>query len=148
MSLKENIKSIRKEKKISQKELAASSGLSFSMISKLESGEQSNPTLETIEKIASALGVEPFELMGWSKLSEKVFRRIQQRIEELQSTPATYVHQVVHELIISDAGTEFFEINHNAISPDELDEIERDIINFIMYQFSKLKGKPTIYKID
>jgi transcriptional regulator with XRE-family HTH domain len=34
------------------------------MVSKLESGEQSNPTLETIEKISFALGVEASDLIG------------------------------------------------------------------------------------
>ena len=67
MSLKENLKRIRKAKKISQQELAELSGLSFSMVSKLESGEQSNPTLETIEKISFALGVKPSDLIGMGK---------------------------------------------------------------------------------
>ncbi len=71
MSLKENLKRIRKAKKISQQELAELSGLSFSMVSKLESGEQSNPTLETIEKISFALGVKPSDLIDMGKEYEK-----------------------------------------------------------------------------
>ncbi|MDS1029178.1 helix-turn-helix transcriptional regulator [Bacillota bacterium LX-D] len=67
MLLKENLKRIRKAKKISQQELAELSGLSFSMVSKLESGEQSNPTLETIEKISFALGVKPSDLIGMGR---------------------------------------------------------------------------------
>lgn len=73
MSLKENLKRIRKAKKISQQELAKLSGLSFSMVSKLESGEQSNPTLETIEKISFALGVEPSALIGKGKYFDMKF---------------------------------------------------------------------------
>ena len=64
MTLKDNLKRIRKAKRIGQRELARMSGLSFSMVSKLESGEQSNPTLETIEKIAGALNASPSELIG------------------------------------------------------------------------------------
>jgi len=73
MPLKENLKRIRKSKKISQRELANLSGLSFSMVSKLESGEQSNPTLETIEKISFALGVEASDLIGKGKYFDMKF---------------------------------------------------------------------------
>ncbi len=71
MALKDNMKSIRKHKKISQKELANKCGLSFSMVSKLESGEQSNPTLETLERISKALGVEMYQLVGWDTIELK-----------------------------------------------------------------------------
>ncbi len=64
MLLKDNLKRIRKSKKISQKKLAELSGISYSMVSKLESGEQSNPSLDTLDKIASALGVKSSNLIG------------------------------------------------------------------------------------
>lgn len=64
MSVKENMKKFRKIKKFSQKKLADRSGVSYSMICKLESGEQSNPSLETIDKIASALGINSSDLIG------------------------------------------------------------------------------------
>lgn len=62
--LKDNLKRIRKEKRITQKQLASLSGLSFSMVSKLESGEQSNPSYDTVKKIASALGSPLQSLLG------------------------------------------------------------------------------------
>ena len=61
--IKDNLKRIRKEKGLTQKELATKSGLSFSMVSKLESGEQINPSNETIQKLASALDVITAELL-------------------------------------------------------------------------------------
>ncbi|MFL2134184.1 helix-turn-helix domain-containing protein [Desemzia sp. FAM 24101] len=70
MSFRENLKRIRKERKINQRKLAELTGLSFSMISKLETGEQANPTLETINKIAEVLKVDPSELV--SKLAIEV----------------------------------------------------------------------------
>ncbi len=66
MALNENIKKFRKEAGLTQKTLAVKSGLSFSMISKLESGEQSNPSFETIRKIAAVLKVAPGELLNAS----------------------------------------------------------------------------------
>lgn len=63
MALNENIKIFRKDSGLTQKNLANKTGLSFSMISKLESGEQTNPSLKTIRKIADALHVTPGELL-------------------------------------------------------------------------------------
>ncbi len=56
----ENIKKIRKMKGLTQRKLADKSGVSYSMICKLESGEQKNPSLHTLEKIADALDVLPY----------------------------------------------------------------------------------------
>lgn len=64
MILNENIKKFRRESGLTQKALATRSGLSFSMISKLESGEQSNPSFETIRKIADVLRISPGNLVS------------------------------------------------------------------------------------
>ena len=47
----------RKAKHITQKELSKMSGLSESCISNIETGEDSSPTLRSIIKYATALGV-------------------------------------------------------------------------------------------
>lgn len=49
---------IRKSKHLTQKELSNISGLSESCISNIETGEQSSPTLRSLIKYISALGVE------------------------------------------------------------------------------------------
>lgn len=54
--LKDNIKKIREDNHISQRELARRIEMSSQMISKIERGETS-PSLETLNKIAVALGV-------------------------------------------------------------------------------------------
>jgi transcriptional regulator with XRE-family HTH domain len=64
MAMSDNIKIFRKDAGLTQKELAKKTGLSFSMISKLESGEQTNPSLETIRRIADVLRVMPGELLN------------------------------------------------------------------------------------
>ena len=48
----------RKAKHISQKELAKLSGLSESCISNIESGESSSPTLRSLVKYTTALGID------------------------------------------------------------------------------------------
>jgi transcriptional regulator with XRE-family HTH domain len=55
------IKEIRKERHITQAELAGTSGLPQSHISRLEAGLHS-PSFKTVEKIAKALGVEVGEI--------------------------------------------------------------------------------------
>lgn len=59
----DNIKRIRKERGITQKRLGELCGIAEPNIRKYENGKQ-NPKLETVEKIASALGVTAFDLMG------------------------------------------------------------------------------------
>ena len=57
---------LRKEKGLSQKELATLSGLSPRMIAHYES-QVSHPSLDKIEKIAAALGMGITELLGSQK---------------------------------------------------------------------------------
>ena len=57
-----NMKSIREAKNMSQGVIYRATKIERAYISNLEAGKQ-NPTLETIEKIAVALGVEVCELM-------------------------------------------------------------------------------------
>lgn len=56
-----NMKRIREEKSMSQGDVFRATKIERAYISNLEAGRQ-NPTLETIEKIALALGVEVSEL--------------------------------------------------------------------------------------
>ncbi|HML36805.1 MAG TPA: helix-turn-helix transcriptional regulator [Bacillota bacterium] len=64
MTLNENIKKFRKQAGLTQRALAGKSGLSFSMISKLESGEQTNPSFKTLRRISDVLNVSPGELVS------------------------------------------------------------------------------------
>ena len=56
-----NMKRVREEKNMSQGDIFRATKIERAYISNLETGRQ-NPTLETIEKIAGALGVEVSEL--------------------------------------------------------------------------------------
>ena len=52
------LKSLRKERKLTLKDLAAETGVSISFLSQVERGK-SSVTLESLKKIADALGVNP-----------------------------------------------------------------------------------------
>ena len=69
MTIGERIKKIRLEKGMTQKEVAEKCGLFDSAIRRYESGRQ-NPKIETVEKIANALGVNPMLLVYGEELSQ------------------------------------------------------------------------------
>jgi transcriptional regulator with XRE-family HTH domain len=58
-----NVRRLRAKRNLSQKALAERSGVSVSYVSMLERAQRS-PPLETIEKLARALGVPPSALLG------------------------------------------------------------------------------------
>lgn len=57
-----NMKKLREAKGLSQGDIYRTTGIDRAYISNLEAGKQ-NPTLETIAKIAEALGVSSGELL-------------------------------------------------------------------------------------
>jgi len=56
-SLAKNIKRLREKKGLSQEKLARLADVANNTIIKMESGENKNPTLDTLKKIARALEV-------------------------------------------------------------------------------------------
>ena len=58
------LKRVRKEKGLSQLELAKRSRVAQGYISELEAGREKNPGIETLRKLAKALGVPLAELLG------------------------------------------------------------------------------------
>lgn len=59
-----NLVKIRKEKGWSQEKLAAESGISYNTLIKIERGGIENPKIETVIKLADALGSSLDELIG------------------------------------------------------------------------------------
>lgn len=59
----ENIKKYRNKLGISQDVLSKKANLAFHTIAKIEAGSTPNPTIETVKKIADALGVSLDDLM-------------------------------------------------------------------------------------
>lgn len=58
----DNIRKIWQKKGISQDRLSKEADLALNTIVKIETGESPNPTVETLEKIAKALGVSVADL--------------------------------------------------------------------------------------
>jgi len=58
-----NIKKLRQAKSLSQDRLSKMADVSYNSIIKLETGGITNPTIETLQKIAKALNVSVDELI-------------------------------------------------------------------------------------
>ena len=56
-SISKSARAIRKKQRLSQDKLSKLAGIAYNTIVKIESGENSNPTIETLRKIANALKV-------------------------------------------------------------------------------------------
>lgn len=70
--LAQRVKRLRIQKGMSQEFLAEESGLSLRTIQRIENSE-SNPTGESLKRIAGALNVTPDEIMDWSIKEDKKF---------------------------------------------------------------------------
>lgn len=66
MSTGERIKALRREKGLSQVELAARAGIAVNSLRLYEAGKR-EPKVDAITKLAKALGVTKQELLGWSR---------------------------------------------------------------------------------
>jgi transcriptional regulator with XRE-family HTH domain len=62
-NLSNNIKRLRKAKGLSQEKLARLADVANNTLIKMESGENKNPTLETLKKVAKALEVSVDDLI-------------------------------------------------------------------------------------
>jgi transcriptional regulator with XRE-family HTH domain len=62
-TIAKNIKKFRQEKGISQDRLSKLADLSLNTIVNIESGGNPNPTIETLNRIANALGVKVDDLI-------------------------------------------------------------------------------------
>lgn len=58
-----NIKKFRQDKELSQDKLSKLADLSLNTVVKIELDESPNPTIETIQRIAKALGVSVDDLL-------------------------------------------------------------------------------------
>jgi len=63
-NLANNIKKLRKAKGLSQEKLARLADFANNTLIKMESGENQNPTLETLRKVAKALDVSVDNLIN------------------------------------------------------------------------------------
>ncbi len=59
-----NLKNFRKKRGLSQEQLSKNAEITYTTLTKIESGRNTNPTLKTIVKIADALEISLDKLIG------------------------------------------------------------------------------------
>jgi len=88
MAFSENLKQIRIKKGLSQKEVAARLSVSQPSYAQYENGKR-NPKLETVQKIADALGVSVTELapelLGIRSINVEIIHNMELLLEQLPS---------------------------------------------------------------
>ena len=62
--LSKNVKRFRLEKGLSQEKLAQKAGVTYSILTKIECGYNTNPKVMNLVKLAKALGVTVTDLIG------------------------------------------------------------------------------------
>ena len=63
-NITKTLRKLREAKGLSQEKLARLADVANNTLIKMESGENQNPTLDTLKKVAKALGVSVDELIG------------------------------------------------------------------------------------
>lgn len=99
MDLGERIQSIRKSKNMTQQELADKIGVKRSVVSKYENNSV-NISVDTIEKIANALGVETSELLYEQSELMAQLTRMYDMHDVLNSTKAAFNLNVIDSMKI------------------------------------------------
>lgn len=158
MTIGENIRRIRKEKGITQKELGERLNMTQSAIGQFENNKTS-PKKDTIEKIASALSVKPSELMKgvWETLDKKHSDEIENTVKHLEfidflkSSGYSYDYQVtkwhygevidepnIREKIVDESETTLSKDGHEAtFTEKEFEELQAGAKEAIEGKFFK-----------
>lgn len=89
-NLSQRVKELRKEKGLSQEELAKTAGLSLRTIQRVEN-QEAEPTGDTLKRIATALDSTPAELLNWTK----------DTLKATVKTKNEYLHIFEDRLVIS-----------------------------------------------
>ncbi|MCQ2017250.1 helix-turn-helix domain-containing protein [Clostridium butyricum] len=67
MSLGQAINLLVKEKNITKYKISKNSGIAQTTLSEIASGKNTNPTIETIEKIAKGIGITASQLIKYAE---------------------------------------------------------------------------------
>lgn len=141
MEFKDNLKLIRKNKKLTQKELANLLGKNQVTIARYETGDIV-PPLSVIEQIAKVLDITTDELLTtktklWNSrveyLTSKIdFKKMEQIENELSKKLLKISNEELAELFYLNYGLELTEI--------EKKELCKEIKNYIEYSLNKIKN--------
>ncbi len=142
-----NIRCVRKEKGLTQAQLAQKAGISEISIRKYESGDR-KPKLETVRKIARALNVYVGEIINdWSDFSqEEIIKDMAAEANECFWT--SYLHDKLAQIgcaLIHDEDNYQtwirFPDGLQEVTDDQLKELDNSTIDYLNFKLSELRDK-------
>lgn len=158
MNVGENIRRIRKEKGLTQKELGELCGMYESQIRKYELGK-ANPKKETLDKIAKALKVDILSLFGIDLVmkerkvaiqEEAKKRKIDKIISYLENNGYGVTFSSLQQSDFPNNGICEIYINDDEtiiVKDSELIEIENSVNDFLKFKLNEIIKKKKIHKI-
>ncbi|MFC5044114.1 helix-turn-helix domain-containing protein [Aquimarina hainanensis] len=111
--LLENIKRIRKEKGLTQKDVAEGSDMLVPTYSRLERGG-SNPSLASMVRIAKALGVPVVELLSTSEIKDRNVAQKLEMIGNLSEYNKSVINIMLDSIIEKDRIEKLQEVKKNS----------------------------------
>ena len=118
MSIGENIKRIRKSKRLTQEKLSEITQISMASIQRYESGKR-QPNIQTINKIADALGMPLSELLGNSVKTNDIGIKINELLE-VNISNNTGAEKNISEMTINELYDLIYELRNKISSLEDL----------------------------
>jgi len=151
MTIGEKIKRIRKEKGLTQKKLGQLCGINEVQIRQYEIGK-ANPKIETVDKIATGLGIPIYDLLGES--IESAMKNVTDNIKN-ENTFLNYLLSLGYEYIptldndiIGDGSDRGIYIKDESITipltKEEFRNLENDIIRDVEIEIYKLRKQKNL----
>lgn len=100
MHIGENIKTCREQMGLNQHDLEEKSGISRTQISRLESGKQNNPQIETIVAISTALGIS-IEKLVFGTENNKDINYMLKALQELDKEEWEFCNKLIRTVLIT-----------------------------------------------
>lgn len=102
MTVGQNIKKIRLEKGLTQKQLAEKCGMFDSALRRIENGKQ-NPKIETVEKIANALNIPITDIIDNNTLNLFIDKEIDKQRQLLNTVGKIFSEDTKYALCLYDS---------------------------------------------
>lgn len=121
MNIGKNIKKIREQKGLMQKEVASAAAIHTSNYSKIEKGER-EPSIEALDKIATLFGMTVDEIIHFEgkvprevKIKDKTATEKLQLIEQLDDEDKQAVYRIIDGMLTKSKFKDFFQKNVAAL---------------------------------
>lgn len=143
----ENIKKLRKEKKLTLSKLSKEVDVSTGYLSDIEKGHKNNPSVELLNKIAIALGVTLSQLLEPTPISDENLNKWNKKSNQIKEESALYetgefnTPEAAMQFILKQPSIMGFGgFDTNKMSDEEIIEFANELLNqlkLLSYKYKK-----------